>query len=295
MERCAIDLLVDLNSYSDMARLPLFNLRPAPVIVAWFNLYATSGLECFDYLIGDGEVIPAQEEPFYTERIQRVPGSYLTFVVNYPVPEVADPPCLRKSGKRAITFGSLASQNKITDHVVTAWSSILLESPESSLIVKNGALGCAASRKFLYNLFAKNGVPRERVILEGPAEHFDFLKAYDQIDIALDTFPYNGGTTTTEAIWQGVPVLTFWGDRWVSRTSASILRAGGLGEFVRADLGEYISFAVELANSPATPERLLALRRGMRSQLMNSQVCDIGAFAREIEKIYKQIHRDGIE
>jgi protein O-GlcNAc transferase len=292
MEHCAIDLLVDLNSYSDMARLPLFNMRPAPVIIGWFNLYATSGLECFDYLIGDSQVMPAEEERFYTERIRRVPSSYLTFEVNYPVPEVADPPCL---WKHAITFGSLASQNKITDRVAAAWSSILLESPGSSLIVKNSALGCGASREFLYNLFARNGVPRERLILDGPAEHFEFLKAYDQIDIALDTFPYNGGTTTTEAIWQGAPVLTFWGDRWVSRTSASILRAGGLGEFVRADLSDYISFAAELANSPGTPERLLTLRREMRSQLMNSPVCDTGAFARELENIYKQIHRAGIE
>ena len=292
MERCAIDLLVDLNSYSDMAPLPLFNMRPAPVIVGWFNLYATSGLECFDYLIGDSQVIPAEEERFYTERIRRVPGSYLTFAVNYPVPEVADPPCL---AKRAITFGSLASQIKITDRVAAAWSSILLQCPESSLIAKNSALGCAASREFLYNLFAKNGVPRARVNLEGPAEHFEFLKVYDQIDIALDTFPYNGGTTTTEAIWQGVPVVSFWGDRWVSRTSASILRAGGLGEFVRADLGDYISFAAELANSPGTPERLQTLRRGMRPQLMNSSVCDTKAFAREMENIYKQIHRAGIE
>jgi predicted O-linked N-acetylglucosamine transferase (SPINDLY family) len=286
IERCAPDVLVDLNSYSDMRRLPLFTFRPAPVIVGWFNLYATSGLDCFDYLIGDSEVIPPEEECFYTERICRVPGSYLTFEVNYPVPEVADPPCLTK---RAITFGSLASQIKITDRVVAAWSRILLQSPTSRLIVRNGALGSAASRDFLYSLFAKNGVARDRVRLDGPAEHVEFLKVYDEIDVALDTFPYNGGTTTTEAIWQGVPVLSFWGDRWVSRTSASILRAGGLGEFVRADLDSYIGFGIELANSPDTPERLAALRRGMRSQLRNSPVCDTTTFAREMEKIYQQI------
>lgn len=186
MERCAIDLLVDLNGYSDMDRLPLFNMRPAPLIVGWFNLYATSGLDCFDYLIGDSQVIPPEEERFYTERIRRVPGSYLTFEVNYPVPEVADPPCV---AKRAITFGSLASQIKITGRVAGAWSSILLQCPGSSLIVKNSALGCAASREFLYNLFAKNGVPRERVSLEGPAEHFEFLKLTTESILHWIRFP----------------------------------------------------------------------------------------------------------
>ena len=286
--RCGIDMLVDLNSYSELRRLPIFTLRPAPVVIGWFNLYATSGFDCFDYLIGDSEVIPTSEEGFYTERIYRVPGSYLTFDVNYAVPDVADAPCL---ATRSITFGSFASQIKITGRVVAAWSRILALSPTSSLVVRNKVLGSNACREFLYGLFAQNGIPRHRVRLHGPLDHFEFLKAYDEIDVALDTFPYNGGTTTTEAIWQGVPVLTFWGDRWVSRTSASILRAGGLGDFVRADLEDYISFGAELANSPETPERLAALRRGMRPQLINSSVCDTRTFAREMEKIYHTIQR----
>jgi protein O-GlcNAc transferase len=286
IRRCRVDILIDLNGYSDMQRLPLFVLRPAPVIAGWFNLYATSGLYCFDYLIGDKEVISVTEEHFYSERICRVSGSYLTFEVGYPVPEVADPPCI---ANHTITFGSLASQIKITDRVVAAWSSILSRSPASSLIVRNGVLGSVASREFLHSMFAGYGIPRDRIRLEGPLEHFDFLRAYNEIDVALDTFPYNGGTTTTEAIWQGVPVVTFWGDRWVSRTSASILRAGGLSDFVRANVEDYIGFAVDLAKSPETPERLLALRRGMRAQLKNSRVCDTRAFAREMEMIYQQI------
>jgi protein O-GlcNAc transferase len=106
------------------------------------------------------------------------------------------------------------------------------------------------------------------------------------IDIALDTFPYNGGTTTTEAIWQGVPVVTFSGDRWVSRTSASILRSGGLGELVGEGLEDYISFAISLANSP---DRLLDLRRNMRSRLLNSSVCDTRSFAQNMERIYMRM------
>jgi protein O-GlcNAc transferase len=125
-----------------------------------------------------------------------------------------------------------------------------------------------------------------RVRLYGPANHYEFLETYNQIDIALDTFPYNGGTTTTEAIWQGVPVVTLWGDRWVSRTSASILRAGNLGRFVNHDLDGYIAQAIALANSP---DELPGLRRSMRDNLRASPVCDGETFARNMERIYSSI------
>ena len=118
----------------------------------------------------------------------------------------------------------------------------------ASLVLRGSALRSEGARRYVAQAF---GALAERVRLYGPANHYEFLETYNQIDIALDTFPYNGGTTTTEAIWQGVPVVTFWGDRWVSRTSASILRAGNLGHFVNRDLDGYIAQAIALANSPA--------------------------------------------
>jgi predicted O-linked N-acetylglucosamine transferase (SPINDLY family) len=278
-----IDVLVDLNGYSTLRRLPLFAKRPAPVIAGWFNLYATTGMSGYDYLIGDSVVIPPAEEKFYCEKILRVPGSYLTFEVAYPTPPVADPPCLSRGG---ITFGCLASQYKITGEVMAAWSRILDRVPGSTLLLKNGALGSVRTREFVLDLCARRNIPRERVRLERPAEHYQFLEAYGEVDIALDTFPYNGGTTTTEAIWQGVPLVSFRGDRWVSRTSASILEAGGLGELVGGNLEEYEAIAVRLANSP---DRLVDLRRNMRSRLLGSAVCDTTGFAREMEKLYRQM------
>ena len=112
-----IDILVDLNGYSQPPRLGLFSLRAAPVQVAWFNMYATSGLREFDYLVGDAHVIPPEEESFYTEQVVRVPGSYLTFEVGYPVPDVSPPPCFASGD---LTFGCLAPQYKITTEVVEA-------------------------------------------------------------------------------------------------------------------------------------------------------------------------------
>jgi predicted O-linked N-acetylglucosamine transferase (SPINDLY family) len=266
-----------------MRRLPLFTLRPAPVVVGWFNMYATTGIPSYDYLIGDDVVIPPEEEKFYCERIVRVPGSYLTFEVSYPVPSVADPPCLANG---RITFGCLASQYKITEEVIQAWGTILQRVPNSSLILKNGALVSPGTRQFVHGLFERHHVCPNRVRLDGPSDHYQFLETYGEIDIALDTFPYNGGTTTTEAIWQGVPVVTFSGDRWAARTSASILQAAALGELVGQGLEEYISLAISLADSP---ERLLDLRRNMRSQLRDSPVCDTQRFARNMERLYTQM------
>jgi predicted O-linked N-acetylglucosamine transferase (SPINDLY family) len=235
-------------------------------------MFATTGMACYDCLIGDAEVVPPEEERFYRERIVRVPGSYLTFEVGYPVPDVVHRP------DGPITFGCLAPLYKITPEVIATWRRILAEVPDSTLILKATALAGEDERRFVRDVF-----PPGRVRLDGPSDHFEFLKTYDEIDIALDTFPYNGGTTTTEAIWQGVPVVTFWGDRWVARTSASILRAGGLGELVRRDVDDYVAYAIELSHQPA---RLAERRATMRERLAGSPVCDTPGFARHMERVY---------
>ena len=282
VEQSGIDILIDLNGYSVTQRLGLFALRAAPVQIAWFNMYATSGMSCYDYLVGDAVVVPPEEEQFYSEALHRVPGSYLSFEVAYAVPDVATPPCLVNG---YITFGSLAPQYKITPEVIEAWREILREVPNSRLLLKNSVLGSSANRDFV------RGILPGRVELEGPADHYAFLEAYHRIDIALDTFPYNGGTTTTEAIWQGVPVIAFNGDRWVARTSATILEAGGLGEFVGESVRDYIEHAVRLGNGSDTPQRLAELRSTMRSRLRKSPVCDTAAFARHMEEFYNRIRR----
>jgi predicted O-linked N-acetylglucosamine transferase (SPINDLY family) len=284
--RLGIDILVDLNGYSFQKRLGVFMRRPAPVIIGALNMYATSGIAAFDYIIGDAAVIPDQEEQFYTERVRRVPGSYLAFSVPYPVPDVAAPPCLTTG---AVTFGSFSSQYKITGGVIAAWSTILRQAPESRLLVRNRALGDPSNRTALRERFHGHGISPDRLLLDGPAEHFAFLAAYDDVDIALDTFPYSGGTTTTEALWQGVPVLSFNGDRWASRTSRSLLLAAGLSEWCRPDRADYIAQAVVLARSPATPTMLARLRETMRARLLASPVCDTAGLCRAMEALYEQV------
>lgn len=278
-----IDILVDLNGYSYPNRFPVFLERPAPLAIGWFNLYATTGFSCFDYLVGDDCVIPPGEEAFYTEKIARVAGSYLTFTVAYDVPDLVKPPCIDNG---FVTFGSLISQYKITEDVIDAWAEILRETPGSRLLIRNAALGKRSNKKYLKSQFVNRGLDQERLSLEGPAPHHEFLKTYNRIDIALDAFPYNGGTTTTEAIWQGLPVVSYWGDRWVSRTSATLLRSAGLEELVAEDVSAYIRLAVDLASDH---EELKTMRETMRDKLLGSKACDTVTFARSMEQLYRDL------
>jgi protein O-GlcNAc transferase len=286
VRREGIDVLVDLNAYSAPERLPLFLLKPAPVTVAWFNMYATSGFPGYDYIVGDDEVIRPDEEPFYMEKVRRLPVSYLTFTVDHPCPPVVPPPCTKEG---FITFGSLVSQYKITPPVLDAWAEIVRRAPGARLLLANAALKSPQNRQYVVDRFADRGVGEETLLLCGPADHMAFLRYYDRIDIALDAFPYNGGTTTMEAIWQGLPVLTFDGDRWASRTSQTLLRRTHLGEFVADSAGAMVERAVAMANDPETPSRLGALRHGMRERLSLSSACDAGALAGGMEALYREV------
>ncbi len=279
-----IDILVDLNAYSHTDRLGLFLRKPAPIQVGWFNTFATSGIDAFDYAVADWATLPSREERFCTERILRVSGSYLAFAVLYRVPKVVPPPCVR-SGR--ITFGCLAPQYKMTDEVIATFAGILRAEPRARLLLKNRCMANAGNRAAIRARFLRRGISGDQLRCEGPAGHFAFLKAYDQIDVALDTFPYSGGATTIEALWQGVPVLTFPGDRWVSRTSSSLLKAAGLGGWVCRSRQSLLRRAIALARSRDTVARLSALRATMRRKLLASPACDVRGLCRQFEGHYR--------
>lgn len=285
IRRTGVDVLVDLNGYSVPGRLGLYLRRPAPAIVGWFNMFATSGMPGYGHIVGDEQAIARSEERHYSERVWRVPGSYLAFEVAYKVPDIAPPPCLANGH---ITFGCLGSQYKITDGVIAAWATILGRAPTARLYLRNGELSDESSREALLARFARSGIERGRIDLEGRTAHFDFLASYAHVDIALDTFPYNGGTTTTEALWQGVPVLSFDGDRWASRTSKSLLVAADLADWCPANKAGYVERAVALATDPATPAMLGAMRTDMRARLAASAVCDCERLCRALEDIYRR-------
>ncbi|WP_237214570.1 O-linked N-acetylglucosamine transferase, SPINDLY family protein [Falsiroseomonas oryziterrae] len=278
-----IDVLVDLNGYSHVARLPLLLHRAAPVQVAWNGMFATTGFPHLDALVGDASAILPEEERFCSEPVRRVTHTYLPFWMFYATPPVAPPPCLQ-AGR--VTFGSLASAYKLTSRTLATWAAVLRACPGSRLLLRNRALDHAGNRAELVARFAAHGIGAERLDLRGGAAHEDFLRTYDEIDISLDTFPYNGGTTTAEALWQGVPVLTTVGDRWAGRTSRSLLLAAGFPEDVLPDEAALVARAAAMARDP---DALAARRATQRERVAASPAADPAALCRELEALYLEL------
>lgn len=285
LAKAELDILVDLNDLRTTRRLPILAASPVPVMVGLGSI-ATRGMNAFQYVVADEHVVPEDEDRFYSERVIRVPGTHLNFHVDYPVPNIVEPPC-RKNG--SITFGSLAAQHKITPHVIKAWAEILNGCPDCQLLLRNPNLASKPNREYVRDAFRAYGVDPDRIQLSGPAAHYQFLQTYDHIDIVLDTFPHNGGSTTIEALWQGVPVLTYYGDRWASRTTASILRNAFLDEYVAESRREYVDQAVALAYDQQTPDRLAELRSAMRERIGNSPAGDAKAHTQFLESEFRRM------
>jgi predicted O-linked N-acetylglucosamine transferase (SPINDLY family) len=286
-----VDVLVDLSAYSHPQRLSLFAERPAPVVAAWFNMYATSGLPGIDYIIGDEETVYAGEEPHYSESVLRLPQSYLSFQPFEGRPPVGPSPAATFG--KPFTFGSLVSLYKITQPVRDAWAAILRRAPKARLLLANAGTKSAGNRAWLLEEFARRGVGPERIVFRDPAPHAAFLGYYDEIDLALDSFPYSGGTTTMEALWQGVPVLSQPGEGWSARTTMSILKDAELPEFCCRDVTHYVDTAVALAQDHSALARERDARSIRRKRLTTSTVCDGAALARHMETLYDSLF-DGL-
>ena len=280
-----VDILIDLNGFASIDRMGLLAMKPCPVIASWFNTFSTLGLNSVDYLIGDDVVTPPEEDRLYRENIYRVPGCYLLRHIDEDAPPVRQAPIGRNG---YCTFGSLATDHKISIESIAIWAKLLNTVPDSKFILRNAEINEYLSQFYL-DEFVTNGVEPSRIKLLGEAPHAQFLETYDLIDIGLDTFPGNGGTTTAEALWQGVPVVTFQGERWVSRIGATILNAIGRPEWVGEDLDEYVEIAAALAQRP---ENLEEMRRGQREKIASSIFCDSAGFTRKLETAYEHMARE---
>lgn len=278
-----IDILVDLSGHTAGNRLSTFAFKPAPVQATWMSYVATTGLNAIDYIIANRFVIPPEDERYYVERVVRLPHHFLCFTP--PRPSVAVS-ALPAESKGNITFGCFNNAAKLTREVIAAWSQLLLSVPGSRLFLKSSGFNDEATRTHFQNLFAEHGVPSMRLQFAGRSPRNEYLAAYHAVDIALDPFPYNGGTTTVEALWMGVPVVTLRGDRFVARMGESIMTNVGLEECVTATKDAYIAKAVALGSDLP---RLAELRRGLRSQLLNSPLCDGPGFTSELESAYRRM------
>lgn len=269
-----IDILIDLSGHTCDNRLPLFGFKPAPIQVSWLGYFATTGVREIDYLIADPWTLPESEERNFTETIWRLPETRLCFTPPTVGIEVGTLPALKNG---YITFGCFNNLTKINDQVIAEWARILTTLPTSRLMLKAYQLQEVSVREELIKRFATHQISPNRLILEAYSPRTNYLAAYHQVDIALDPFPYPGGTTTVEALWMGVPVLTLSGKSFLARQGVGLLMNAGLPNWVADTLDDYVARAVSHANDLTS---LAVLREGLREQVLGSPIFDNSRFAR---------------
>jgi predicted O-linked N-acetylglucosamine transferase (SPINDLY family) len=279
-----IDILLDLSGHTSANHLAVFMKKPAAIQITWLGYPNTTGMACMDYRLVDETTDPAGYEQFCSETLIRIKGCFLCFKPPETAPE-PDPLAYKKNNY--ITFGSFNNLAKIGANVIKLWADILTAVPGARLIIKNHSLSDTSSRQRLLTSFAEHGVSAQRIELLGTTEsQYSHLNLYKRIDIALDTFPYNGTTTSCEALWMGVPVICKLGDRHASRVSASLLKNINLAQCLAKNEQEYLFIASELA---ADSGRLSELRSSMRQRMRTSVLCDAKGFAQKVEAIYREI------
>lgn len=278
-----IDILVDLAGHTANSRLVVLAARPAPLQMSWIGYPNTTGLRAVDYRITDSTCDPAGEEARFSEQLLRLPGSFLCYQPHPDAPEVSALPALANGH---VTFGSFNNFSKLNHGVLRLWSEVLRQVPGSRLLLKCPALTDGDVRERVSATLQELGIGAERVDLLGHTRtRQEHLGLYARVDIALDTFPYNGTTTTCEALWMGIPVLSLVGQHHAGRVGASLLSAAGLPEWL-ADTPD--SFVATAQARAADLAGLRALREGLRSRLAGSALCDAAGFVRRLDDALTQ-------
>ena len=247
------------------------------------GLFGTTGPWTIDYIIADRFVVPSGEEAYFTEKVWRLPDCYLCYAPHTPHIPVGPFPALING---FVTFGCFNNRAKISPETVAAWATILKCVEGSRLILKTWRHFDADSQASLLARFASHGVEDNRLILEGRSPLAEALAAYSRVDIALDPFPFGGGTTTADTLWMGVPLVTLQGERWTGRMSQSILATLDLNEWVAKDVGHYIEIACRLA---ADLPHLIGMRADLRGRLESSPFCDGLRFTKSLEEAYRGV------
>lgn len=282
-----IDILVDLSGHTAGNRLLVFPRRPAPVQATWMGYPNTTGLKSIDYRVTDVIADPPGTENLAAETLLRLDTGFLSYQPPEDAPEIAPLPA-KAAGH--ITFGSFNNLRKITPAVVEAWAAILGRVAGSKLIMKARPLADPTAKARFVKAFESHGIDADRIVLRGPVPSpTDHLGTYSEIDIALDPFPYNGTTTTCEALWMGVPVITLAGDRHAGCVGASLLTQIGHDAHIATNLEEYIEIAVQLASNL---DGLSKTRSELRENLRRSTLCDGADFCRRMENAYEQMWQE---
>lgn len=272
-----VHVLVDLSGHTRGHRLPVFALKPAPVQATWLGYLGTTGVPEIDWVIADAHIAPAGTEKEFVEGIWRMPESYVH--LSPPVCDIklAGLPALDKGH---ITFGNFNNLAKMTDAVVALWARVLHAVPGSRLFLKCPQLQASAAVQRTQERFALHGISAEQLTLEGPSPRAALLDAYNRVDIALDPFPYTGGTTSLEALWMSVPVLTLRGDRFMSRMGVTLMTHAGLPDWIAENADHLVQLAVAHSRDL---NRLAEVRSDLRARVLASPLMDTARFAQQVE------------
>ncbi|MBF0305915.1 MAG: tetratricopeptide repeat protein [Alphaproteobacteria bacterium] len=287
-----IDVLVDLGGHTADNRLLVFARHPAPAQVTWLGYPHSTGMKAMDFRVTDAIADPApRSDAWSSERLVRLPGGFLCYRPHVEVEPAADPPSLAAGH---VTFGSFNNIAKLSERLLASWAEILVQVEGARLVLKGRGFGDPRVAARHYGFFERRGVDPGRLsLVTYTGSQFEHMRAYDGIDIALDSFPYNGTTTTCEALWMGVPVVTVLGRSHAGRVGASLLSQLGLFDLIATDEADYARVAVRLAGDPA---RIALLRRGLRQRMRASTLCDAAFLARKLETAYVEMllqSRDG--
>lgn len=281
-----IDILVDLAGYTAHNRLPVFAHKPAPVAVSWLGFFATTGFPTIDYVLCSRWLIPPGEEVQWVEKPWYLPDTHWCLAKPDPLPDILPAPAPGPEG--VVTFGGYNNFEKISPATVALWARVLKAVPNSRLKLRYHSKTDDAAKR-LHAAFLEAGIAQERLdIANKGLSYAEHLESYGELDIALDPFPYNGGTTTAEALIMGVPVLTLKGDRFVSHLAETNIQAIGMGDWVAADEEAYIEIARKWA---ADPVALNALRVELRERCLKSKLFDAERFAIDLEEAFRGMWR----
>jgi protein O-GlcNAc transferase len=284
IRRDQIDILVDLAGHSARNRLPVFARRAAPVQVSYLGYPDTTGVAAMGYRITDSRVDPPGDaDRFSVEILHRLDPCAWCFRPHEPSPPVPPP----RDAARPITFGTFNALPKLNDPLIATWADILRAAPDARFIMKALALGEAQLADRLRERFAAHGVATDRLELRSHADDAtQHLATYGEIDIALDTFPYNGTTTTCEAMWMGAPVVTLAGRTHAGRVGVSLLAAVKLEELIAANREAYVQIAIDLSRDRG---RLAGLRQSLRQRMLASPLMNGFDFTRRLESAYRSM------
>ena len=273
-----IHVLLDLSGHTENNRLPVFAWKPAPVQCTWLGFPSTTGVVEMDYVLGDLIATPLEDAGHFTEKIWQLPESYICLSTPDAQLTVSALPAQTNG---FVTFGSFNNLSKVNDATIAVWAKILTALPAARLFLKAKQLTRDSIANTTLQRFAVHGIGADRLTLEDQTVHRDnHLATYQRMDIALDPFPYPGVTTTCEALWMGVPVLSMQGDRFLSRTAATIAYHAGLPDWIASSEDDYVAKAIHFASDLP---KLASLRAGLREQVRTSPLFDAPRFAKHLE------------